>query len=121
MARRARRRCHAVTLSLIVEDLDAPNAKPFCPWLGYGLEQLPGYLEEGRDPPVLGRNSYQKQEWLAPDPPTGHGTHDYVFQLSALSSPPALEKGFGRSEFLDAVRDHIVGIALLTGTYERQP
>lgn len=106
-------------MALIVEDPDAPSAAPLCHWLAWGLELVSDHLGEGEAPPMLGRNSYQKQGWLAPDPPTGHGSHEYVFQLFALSSPPDLDEGSGRSAFIKAISDRVIGVALLTGKFER--
>ena len=107
-------------LALIVEDPDAPGAEPFIHWLGWGMEPRAGKLFEGEEPPVMGQNSYLKSEWLAPDPPTGHGKHDYVFQLFALDAPLELAAGSGRGAFLDEADGRVVGAAVLTGTYERR-
>jgi len=108
------------TLALIVEDPDAPTPEPFVHWLGWGMEPRAGKLFEGEEPPVMGKNSYLTSEWLAPDPPTGHGKHDYVFQLFALDAPLDLAAGSGRDAFMDEVEGHVIGVAVLTGTYERR-
>lgn len=107
-------------LALIVEDPDAPTPEPFVHWLGWGMEPRAGKLFEGEEPPVLGQNSYLKNEWLAPDPPTGHGVHDYVFQLFALDAPIELAAGSGRDAFMDEAEGHVLGVAVLTGTYARR-
>jgi Raf kinase inhibitor-like YbhB/YbcL family protein len=107
-------------LALIVEDPDAPGAEPFVHWLGWGMEPRAGKLFEGEEPPVMGQNSYLKSEWLAPDPPKGHGKHDYVFQLFALDAPLELAADSGRGAFLEEAEGHVVGAAVLTGTYERR-
>lgn len=107
-------------LALIVEDPDAPTPEPFVHWLGWGMEPRAGKLFEGEDPPVMGQNSYLKSEWLAPDPLTGHGTHDYVFQLFALDTPIELAAGSGRDAFMDEAEGHVLGVAVLTGTYARR-
>jgi phosphatidylethanolamine-binding protein (PEBP) family uncharacterized protein len=57
--------------------------------------------------------------WLPPDPPTGHGPHNYAFQIFALDSIPALGGTPGRSALVDAIRDHILAAGVLTGTYAR--
>lgn len=106
-------------LLLIVEDPDAPAPEPLVHWLGWGMEPRAGKLFEGEDPPVMGQNSALKTEWLPPDPPTGHGRHDYVFQLFALDEPLSLEAGAGRGAVLDAVEGHVLAAAILTGTYAR--
>ena len=107
-------------LALIVEDPDAPTPEPFCHWLVWGLPPQQGKLLEGETPPRVGKNSFQNSEWLLPDPPTGHGPHDYVFQLFALDLPLALMPGAGRKELLAAMEGHVVAAAVVTATYQRQ-
>ena len=107
-------------LALIVEDPDAPTPEPFCHWLVWGLPPQAGKLLEGETPPRVGKNSFQNSEWLLPDPPTGHGPHDYVFQLFALDLPLALMPGAGRKELLAAMEGHVVAAAVVTATYQRQ-
>lgn len=107
-------------LVLIVEDPDAPAPEPFVHWLVWGLKPQKGQLLEGETPPRVGKNSFRNSEWLLPDPPAGHGPHDYVFQLFALDLPLTLMPGAGRSELLEAMDGHVVGAAVLTGTYQRR-
>ena len=107
-------------LALVVEDPDAPTPEPFCHWLVWGLPPQQGKLLEGETPPRVGKNSFQDSEWLLPDPPTGHGPHDYVFQLFALDLPLALMPGAGRKELLAAMEGHVVAAAVVTATYQRQ-
>ena len=107
-------------LALVVEDPDAPTPEPFCHWLVWGLPPQQGKLLEGETPPRVGKNSFQNSEWLLPDPPTGHGPHDYVFQLFALDLPLALMPGAGRKEVLAAMEGHVVAAAVVTATYQRQ-
>lgn len=107
-------------LVLVVEDADSPTPQPFCHWLVWGLAPQQGRLLEGETPPRVGKNSFGNSEWLLPDPPTGHGAHDYVFQLFALGTPLALMPGASRDDLLDAMDGHVTGIAILTGTYARE-
>lgn len=109
----------AMELALIVEDPDASTPEPFCHWLVWGLRAQQGKLLEGETPPRVGKNSFRNSEWLLPDPPTGDGPHDYVFQLFALDSGVALMPGAGRSDLIEALRGHVVAAAVLTGTYEK--
>jgi Raf kinase inhibitor-like YbhB/YbcL family protein len=106
-------------LAIVVEDPDAPSPQPFCHWLVWGLAPQAGKLLEGEVPPRTGKNSFGNSEWLLPDPPTGHGPHDYVFQIFALDSPLALMPGAGRSDLVAAMEGHVLGAAVLTGTYLR--
>jgi Raf kinase inhibitor-like YbhB/YbcL family protein len=110
----------AVELALIVEDPDAPTPQPFCHWLVWGLAPQRGQLLEGETPPRVGKNSFGNSEWLPPDPPTGHGPHDYVFQLFALDISLDLMPGAGRGDLVKAMEGHVLAAATLTGTYARR-
>ncbi len=107
-------------LAIVVEDPDAPGGEPFCHWLIWGLKPQKGVLLEGEVPPRVGKNSFQNSEWLLPDPPTGHGPHDYVFQIFALDLPLTLMPGADRSELVADMEGHVLATAVLTGTYERR-
>ena len=108
-----------VELVLVVEDPDAPTPEPFCHWLVWGLAPQRGKLLEGEAPPRVGKNSFGNSEWLLPDPPTGHGPHDYVFQLFALDCPLALMPGATRGDLVEAMQGHVIAAAVLTATYVR--
>ena len=107
-------------LVLIVEDPDAPSPQPLVHLLGWGFDEAAGLLLEGDEPPMVGLNSYNQAGWLPPDPPSGHGPHDYVFQLFALDTPIRADAGAGRSALIDAMEGHVLSAAVLTGTYERR-
>jgi Raf kinase inhibitor-like YbhB/YbcL family protein len=109
----------AQELVLVVEDPDAPTPEPFCHWLVWGLAPQKGQLLEGETPPRVGKNSFGNSEWLLPDPPTGHGPHDYVFQLFALDSPLSLMPGATRGDLLEAMKGRVIAAAVLTATYVR--
>ena len=106
-------------MALIVEDPDAPSPQPLVHLLGWGFEGGAGLLLEGDDPPFVGLNSFNQAGWLPPDPPTGHGPHDYVFQLFALDTPLSVAAGAGRGALVDAIEGHVLAAAVLTGTYRR--
>ncbi|MPS68007.1 MAG: YbhB/YbcL family Raf kinase inhibitor-like protein [Novosphingobium sp.] len=116
------------SLALLVEDPDAPAAEPLVHAIVWNLPAGTRAIPEGGIGPDddgapdgrdVGRNSYQAEGWLPPDPPPGHGTHDYVFQLFALSRAPMLETNPGRSEFLAAIKDHVLAAGMLVGHYAR--
>jgi Raf kinase inhibitor-like YbhB/YbcL family protein len=106
-----------VELALVVEDPDAPGGAPFCHWLVWGLAPQQGKLLEGEAPPRVGKNAFGNSEWLLPDPPRDGPAHHYVFQLFALDSELALLPGANRAELFAAMEGHVIGIALLTGTF----
>jgi len=114
--------------ALLVEDADAPAPQPLVHAVVWGIPADAGRLEEGaivgdgagspdRD---VGRNSYLREGWLPPDPPTGHGTHRYVFQLFALG-PEVGAPGEtpGRSAIIEAMAGHVLAAGVLTATYGR--
>lgn len=111
-------------LALVVEDPDAPAPHPLIHAIVWGLPVDAGHLEEGIlseecAPGAVGRNSYLMQGWLPPDPPTGHGTHDYVFQLFALKATVDLGDAPGRSEVQKALARNVLATGILVGTYSR--
>lgn len=108
-------------VALIVEDPDAPMPQPLVHAIAPLLPRE-GTLAAGElsgDGIKTGRNSYLKHGYLAPDPPTGHGPHRYVFEMFALSEAPRDVESMGRSEFVDWVRGHVLAKGCLVGTYER--
>jgi Raf kinase inhibitor-like YbhB/YbcL family protein len=117
------------SLALLVEDPDAPTPNPLVHALVWHLPPETRSLaenairhegagaEDGRD---IGLNSFFAEGWLPPDPPTGHGSHDYVFQLFALSETPALGLRPGRIDLVKALQGHVLGAGVLIGTYSRE-
>jgi len=117
-----------LSLALIVEDPDAPALSPLVHAIVWGLPATEHRLAEGAivrdgaggpDGRDVGRNSYLVEGWLPPDPPTGHGEHDYVFQLFALSEAPDLGANPGRSAIVATIRGRVLATGLLVGTYSR--
>lgn len=106
-------------LVIIVEDADSGGAAPACHWLVWGLAPQKGKLLEGEVPPRVGKNALKNSEWLLPDPKSEEAPHDYVFQIYALDLPLTLMPGAGREELVAAMRGHVIGAAVLTGTYAR--
>lgn len=120
----------AASLLLIVEDADAPTPRPLVHAILVDLPAENGALAEGslQSPDHEGqhlhegRNSYLMSGWLPPDPPPGHGSHRYAFQLFALGASGDGE-GFGatpgRDAVLDAIRERGLASGCLIGTYAR--
>lgn len=107
----------AVEMALLVEcPQGSASAVPACQWLVWGLAAQRGKLLEGEVPPRTGKNARGNSEWLLPDVPEGK-QHGYVFQLFALDAPVALLPGATRADVLAAMDGHVIGAAVLTGTY----
>ncbi len=116
-------------LVLLVEDADAPTPQPLVHAIVWGLEPDAGHLAEGAivadgagdvSGTDVGRNSYLREGWLPPDPPSGHGEHRYAFQIFAVGAG-AGDPGEtpGRSAVIEAVAGHVLAAGLLIGTYSR--
>lgn len=116
------------SLALIVEDPDAPALQPLVHALVWNIAPDSHGLAEGAilpdasgsaDGSDVGRNSFLQEGWLPPDPPRGHGGHDYVFQLFALDQVIPLDPNPGRSEMVKAMAGHVLAAGLLVGNYSR--
>jgi len=113
--------------ALIVEDPDAPAPSPLVHAVVWNIPADSRHLAEGAIAPDgdgtaegdVGRNSFYTQGWLPPDPPTGHGNHDYVFQLFALNDIPAVSRNPGRDDLIEALEGRVLAAGLLVGTYSR--
>ncbi len=115
-------------LALIVEDPDAPALQPLVHAIAWNISVADSRLAEGalsmdvngtEGGGEIGRNSFMASGWLPPDPPTGHGSHDYVFQLFALRHAIAFDGKPGRTAFVEAITGNVLAAGLLIGTYSR--
>ena len=117
----------AASLLLIVEDADSPTPHPLVHAIVVDLAPVDGALAEGALPSRdhdgsdvrTGRNSYLQSGWLPPDPPPGHGEHNYAFQLFALAGAPDPGVNPRRSALIRVMAGHVLAAGLLTGTYSR--
>lgn len=118
---------NAASLALIVEDADAPTPQPLVHAIAVDLAPADGALAEaaltsaGHEGHLVheGRNSYLMSGWLPPDPPPGHGTHRYAFQLFALGPGEPFTGTPGREELMKAIHERGIASGCLIGTYER--
>ena len=126
----------ASCVALIVEDADSPTPHPLVhaiavaaggdgSWVSGALNDAgcDDAAERGAraQPGIeMGLNSYLQRNWLAPDPPPGHGPHRYAFQLFALDQTPPFSRAPGRQELLDAILRCALAAGCLIGTYERR-
>ncbi len=124
---------NATTVLLIVEDADAPTPLPLVHAIAVNLppgegDHGEGALPEGAlkspghpgdDDLKQGRNSYLMTGWLPPDPPPGHGTHRYAFQVFALGEGDPFHGKPGRDDVVRAVQERGLASGCLIGTYMR--
>ena len=106
------------SLALILDDPDAPGGR-FVHWLAWGIPPDVGGLAEGEPAPLEGRNDFGTVGYRGPCPPRGRGRHRYRFRLHALGEELRLAPGAGVAELEQALRDNVLAVAELVGTYER--
>jgi hypothetical protein len=115
-------------LALVVDDPDAPTETPFVHWVLYKIKPDARSLTEGAGKKadaselpgaMQGRNSFGKNGYGGPMPPSGHGPHHYRFNLYALDRPLAVGPNSTKDELMRAMSDHVLAQATLTGVYER--
>lgn len=115
-----------MALALLVDDPDAPDPnapkRVWVHWIAYNIPPAPPALPEGagNQPPVgpicFATTDSGKPAYHGPCPPIGR--HRYFFRLFALDSPlKNLGADARRSDFEAALSGHVIGTAVLMGTY----
>jgi Raf kinase inhibitor-like YbhB/YbcL family protein len=109
----------AKSLALIVDDPDAPMGT-WVHWVVWNLPPDAGPIPAGSLPEgaVEGRNSWKRNEYGGPAPPSG--THRYFFRLFALDTTLKLAPSAGARELRHAIEGHVLGTAELVGTYSKR-
>jgi Raf kinase inhibitor-like YbhB/YbcL family protein len=108
-----------VTLALIVDD---PDARGFVHWVAYNIDAsatggLPAGWSSTPDAAAQGVNDFGRTGYGGPCPPSG--SHRYAFRLLAVGQQLDLPDNPDAQALLDAAAGHILGEAMLTGTYRR--
>ena len=100
----------AKTLAIIMDDPDAMKAvgKVWVHWLTYHNVTDPNSKIEGK-------TDFGEIGYGGPAPPDGR--HTYIFKAYALDTELELKEGFSKQELEDAMKDHILAEAKLTGTF----
>ena len=94
--------------ALIMDDPDAMGAvgKVWVHWL---------YYNDGNDVQIEGKTDFGEIGYGGPAPPDKR--HTYIFKAYALDTMPKLKEGYSKQELEDAMKDHIIAEAKLTGTF----
>jgi len=118
----------AKSLVLIVDDPDAPDpAHPRMTWVHWVLYDIPpeaSGLKEGIGPDELpgstrqGINDWQRTGYGGPCPPIGR--HRYFFKLYALDQELGNLGRPSKKDVEQAMKGHVIGEAILMGTYQKR-
>jgi len=111
------------SFALICHDPDAPVVSEgtygFVHWVLYNISGSVSSLSEGNGRYTKGPNGSNKEGYMGPMPPEGHGTHHYFFWLFALDEELHLEPGLSLWQVLERIYAHVIGMNRLVGTYQR--
>jgi len=110
---------NARSLTLIMEDLDAPRGI-FDHWLLYNIPAADKGIGAGAPPvqALAGKNTVGNTSYVPPQPPPGK-THRYVFTLYALDDVLPLKPGANKAAIEKAMLGHQLAKAGLTGLFKR--
>ncbi len=108
----------ARSLALVFENIDSPLG-PTTHWLAWNLPANTHYISavDGPEHWVIGTDSFGKIGYTGPAPPEGRPR--FRFTLFALDSDLELEAGANRQQFDQAIKNHVIASAELTGYAER--
>ena len=99
----------AKTLAIIMDDPDAMKAvgKVWVHWLTYHSVNDTTKIE--------GKTDFGEIGYGGPAPPDGR--HTYIFKGYALDTSLDLTEGYSKQELENAMKDHVIAEAKLTGTF----
>ena len=114
----------AKAYAIILEDPDAPGARPFVHWLIWNIPGSVTALPEGlptnstlQNPAaaIQGANDAAGTGYSGPHPPSG--VHHYHFRIFALDERLGLAPGAGHDALTHAMNGHVLAIGDLSGTF----
>lgn len=106
----------AKTMVLIVDDPDAPVGV-WDHWIVWNIPADTTSIPEDSVPGVQGINSWGRNDWGGPCPPSG--THRYIFKLYALDVELDIEAESDKTDLETAMEGHVLEQAELIGKYSR--
>jgi Raf kinase inhibitor-like YbhB/YbcL family protein len=108
------------SLALVMDDPDAPSGT-FSHWASYDIPPATRSIARGQPVGKQAVNGSGETGYKGPCPPRGHGIHHYHFRLYALDVDGLTVPADAKVEQVEAeAKKHQVGLAELTGTFERK-
>lgn len=111
------------SFAVVCHDPDAPKIEAgtygFVHWVLYNIPGSVTSLPEDVKDYTVGLHDGQKEGYMGPMPPEGHGTHYYYFMVFALDKELDLESGLTLWQLLEEIEPHVLGMNRLIGRYER--
>ncbi len=114
----------AKSLALFLVDPDAPS-KDFVHWIVYNIPPNLNDLQENvtttrnlPDEVRMGTNDFGVVGYKGPCPPSG--THNYHFILYALDDHLAVDSGLNKTEFRNAIKEHIISETEIILKYKKK-
>jgi hypothetical protein len=107
------------SLALIMHDPDAPIGD-YVHWTIWDMPPTTETIAANSVPvgAIQGLNSSGENKYTGPCPPSG--IHRYIFDLYALNSALSLPAATDRGALLNALKDRIIELSALTGTFGAQ-
>ena len=101
--------------AVVLEDPDAPGARPFVHWLVWNIPAKVTRLAEGVTAAgaLQGRNGRGGLGYWGPHPPSG--AHRYYLQVFALDAPLSLAAGADRDALAAVLRGHVLASGEVVG------
>ena len=111
------------SFALICHDPDAPlvsaNTYGVVHWVLYNIPGSITGLPKGVTEYTRGLNTHNKEGYIGPMPPEGHGTHHYFFVLLALNKELNLEADLTMWQLLERIEPNVIGVNRLVGIHQR--
>lgn len=106
----------AKSLALVLHDPDAVGSD-FTHWLMWNIPIATHTIAVNTVPigAEQGVNGAGEAKYTGPCPPTGTGTHHYLFEVYALDKNLSLEGTTDRLKLMNAIKNHILTQHTLTG------
>lgn len=116
---------NAKSYILVLHDPDAPHSAGFVHWVVYINDPKIKSIETGFTPSpssqiVFGLNGMEKNAYFGPCPPSGTGTHRYIFTLYALNTQLNIKKieRLHLNDLVNLLYGKVISHATFTGLYK---